>query len=105
MARPRDLELDLTDATGRAHAAWWLAGAVGASHATRDEMGGVELIIDGRGDGCWGAPLCRFIPEGTVPALANIDPNDSRKIPDGSRWVDAMALKLVCDHMAAKDST
>ena len=36
--------------------------------------------------------------DGVVPALANLDPNDPRLLPDGSRWVDAEALRLVCLH-------
>lgn len=31
-----------------------------------------------------------------VPALAALDPADPRTLPDGSRWVDAAALALVC---------
>lgn len=32
-----------------------------------------------------------------VPALADLDPNDDRRLPDGSRWVDALALRLCCE--------
>ena len=30
-----------------------------------------------------------------VPTLADLDPNDPRLLPDGSRWVDAEALRRV----------
>lgn len=39
----------------------------------------------GRG---WGEPRC-------IPALAALDPADDRRLPDGSRWVDAAALTIV----------
>lgn len=34
-----------------------------------------------------------------VPSLADIDPSDGARLPDGSRRVDALALKLVCEHV------
>ena len=39
-----------------------------------------------------------------VPALAALDPNDPRPIPDGSRWVDARALLLVACHVAGVEA-
>ncbi len=33
-------------------------------------------------------------------ALGALDPLNPRTLPDGSRWADAMALKLVCEHVA-----
>jgi hypothetical protein len=35
-----------------------------------------------------------------LPALADLDPNDVRLLPDGSRWVDAEALRRVVLHVA-----
>lgn len=32
-------------------------------------------------------------------ALAALDPNDDTLLPDGSRLVDALALKLVAEHL------
>ena len=32
--------------------------------------------------------------------LADLDPNDDRRLPDGSRWVDAEALRRVVLHVA-----
>jgi hypothetical protein len=37
--------------------------------------------------------------------LATLDPNDPRLLPDGSRWVDAEALRLVCLHVAGLEVT
>lgn len=34
-----------------------------------------------------------------VSALAALDPNDDRRLPGGSRWVDARALLLVAQHV------
>ena len=59
--------LDLTDATGRAHASWWT--------------------------------LDRF-PSGGPDMLEGLDPDDPRTLPDGSRWVDAEALRRVVLHAA-----
>jgi hypothetical protein len=52
-------------------------------------------------------------PEGTmadpdwhvVPSLADLDPNDPRTLPDGSRWIDAEALRRVCLHVAGLEVT
>jgi hypothetical protein len=35
-----------------------------------------------------------------VPALDDLDPEDPRLLPDGSRWVDAEALRRVVCHVA-----
>jgi hypothetical protein len=109
------LALDLSDPTGRAHAAWWLA-----------DQPDNELVVcrrrvpprwtcgpganDSHGDRLWhltgyGCAPYRDAFEGddprvVVPALAALNPNDPRLLPDGSRWVDAEALRLVCLHVA-----
>lgn len=90
--------LDLTDATGRAHAAWWLdaacdrAGTWAGAH-----MWHLRVELDGvRRFGPWTSEprgYCCF-------ALAEIDPADLRLLPDGSRWVDAEALRRVVLHVA-----
>ena len=71
-----DIALDLTDATGRAHLAWWLHG----HNCAPDTYSWTEL---------------------NVPTLATIDPNDPRILPDGSRLVDALDLSLVGRHLLA----
>lgn len=92
------LDLDLTEATGRAHAAWWLdtacdragtwCGALGWRFRQYSE---VEWRF-----GPWSS-----LPDGyTCRALADLDPSDPRLLPDGSRWVDAEALRLVVLHVA-----
>lgn len=83
------LSLDLTDATGRAHAAWWLAERAG---------GDGSQLIDGTFDNgqrdidmpdyLWGA------------CCTDLYPHDPRLLPDGSRWVDAEALRRVVLHVA-----
>jgi hypothetical protein len=35
-----------------------------------------------------------------VPTIADLDPTDHRRLPDGSRWVDAEALRRVVIHVA-----
>ena len=101
--KPEALALDLKDATGRAHAAWWLAGrlrpevelmsvAVTYGHPTIG-AGGYGLAVTCRNDGA----LWRRFDD--VPGLDALDPNDPRTLEDGSRWVDAEALRLVCLHV------
>lgn len=119
------LALDLSDATGRAHAAWWLArnaprapmaASVYDDEAQRfapgvfrdDRRYALFGCLDGvpRGGGwLWD---CVSAPPGIIGrlppchALANLDPNDPRLLPDGSRWVDAEALRRVCLHVAGR---
>lgn len=106
-AQQSALSLDLTDATGRAHAAWWLApklrpevtermgAAVTYGHADIGSPG-YGLAVTCRLDGA----LWRRVDD--VPGLDALDPNDPRTLPDGSRWVDAEALRLVCLHVAGQ---
>jgi hypothetical protein len=103
--------LDLSDPTGRAHAAWWLAehadshpeGPRSNAHwrplDCPDDTDRYALLwqlkwFEPFGCGVWsfGSLDCR--------SLATLDPNDPRLLPDGSRWVDAEALRLVCLHVA-----
>lgn len=101
------LHLDLTEATGRAHAAWWLAERVknwpdepdfttamwrrwitGPQHKRRRE---------------WGLAPGHYWPD-TFSAFAGLEPSIVRRLPDGSRWVDAEALRLVCLHVAGREA-
>lgn len=98
------LALDLTDATGRTHAAWWLA------ERTRPEITEPMTASVTYGHPYIGAPgyglavTCRndgdFWRRVDAPELEGIDPHDPRLLEDGSRWVDAEALRLVCLHVA-----
>lgn len=116
-AQPASLRLDLTDATGRAHAAWCLAlrevpvgyhldpAAVSWSRAPAQAACGWALhwlarAMSGGGSltGSWwtgshGSPV-------PTDLLADLDPDDPRLLPDGSRWVDAEALRRVVLHVA-----
>ncbi len=110
---PRDLALDLTDATGRAHAAWWLASWWFRVTLDTTSPAAVCAIWRPLGARWWtcawpGASLDAGPGGGSrpleldVPALAGLDPNDPCTLPDGSRWVDAEALRLVCLHVAGR---
>ena len=92
-----DVALDLTDATGRAHAAWWLCGAT--SGVWSPQTKGVWRVtwLDPHGSGM---RLSRVFPGADDLRYLDLDPNDSRLLPDGSRWVDAEALRRVCLHVA-----
>lgn len=100
------LALDLTDATGRAHAAWWLASAVGLHSPTTSRWSPGASVWTIECD-AQSTPWVRtFTPTDLlwsgeqVPALDDLDPNDDRRLPDGSRWVDAEALRRVVLHVA-----
>ena len=99
------LALDLTDATGRAHAAWWPAkdrdpedGSVTwancADHRTCERTRSWMFHNDGE-------DFCRY-GDDWCPYLAHLDPGDPRRLDDGSRWVDAEALRLVVLHVAGR---
>lgn len=98
--------LDLTDATGRAHAGLWLA------HTLCPEI--PEVVWAGLGVSTWTSwdvprfNLTTVTREGrerrSVAQLGadDLNPDDPRRLPDGSRWVDAEALRLVCLHVAGR---
>lgn len=118
------IALDLSDATGRAHAAWWLADREGLSVPAwpswrKSGHALWALRTPWRYGQTAGAPPIdgmerRYQPDAapehaarrwpllyrTVPALAALDPDDDTRLPDGSRWVDAEALRLVVLHVA-----
>ena len=103
-AERRWFGLGLTDETGRTHAAWWLAdrlyddgpfvavAIVPGSRLTAPYPHFGLSTITALGGERWRALDC--------PALDDLDPEDPRLLPDGSRWVDAEALRLVCLHVA-----
>ena len=104
------VHLDLTDATGRDHALWWLAKTsdvywmfCGLAHPGDRTFGWEFRSASGTpehgGRRVFGSVDLPW--QGTyVPALADLDPNDDRRLPDGSRWVDAEALRRVVLHVA-----
>jgi len=110
------LALDLTDATGRAHAAWWLAGEPGVSwgldcdgHRRWELRGGERPLrivcrtwegIGPEARRLRGEPIPDYADVFDCPALDDLNPYDPRLLPDGSRWVDAVALARVCRHVA-----
>lgn len=96
--------LDLHDATGRAHAAWWVAERVKwwpghPAHAVWRCMEDMMRQSSAMEPFAWGIGPGHWWPS-THHALAHLNPNDPRTLPDGSRYVDALALKLVCEHLA-----
>lgn len=112
-----DVALDLSDPTGRAHAAWWLAlrecpashvldpAAVAWHPAPAQADAGWALEWHARaakGDGSLTGHWWSGRPRSPVPArlLWHLVRHDPTRLPDGSRWVDAEALRLVCLHVA-----
>jgi len=106
----QSLHLDLTDATGRDHAARWLATLPQYARITgpnndaprwcRPYTG--EQIWHLRSYGCapFRAEYDTPDPSIVVPSLTDLDPDDDRRLPDGSRWVDAEAMRRVVLHVA-----
>lgn len=112
-----DIALDLSDPTGRAHAASWSAlrecpashvldpAAVAWHPAPAQADAGWALewqarAVRGSGSltGSWWTGRSRSpVPDSLLWHLIRDDP---RLLPDGSRWVDAEALRLVCLHVA-----
>jgi len=104
--------LDLTDATGRVHLAWWLLYSGGWGDVSGQDVVVREVVSSFnrsvRGVGVYGRDSvgewrsCAVVghPGDVVPSLSTLDPNDPRLLPDGSRWVDAAALSLVARHVA-----
>ena len=85
--------VDLTDATGRTHAGWWWRITLHPDLPWRanPEWGGgysLEGLANYAGDGRY------------RDLLADLDPNDDTRLPDGSRRVDAEALRRVVLHVA-----
>lgn len=112
---PKLVSLDLTDATGRAHAAWWLADRLPFDHPDRLRLRADEIELTwnmragtkvGRTFAGWccgkgwvdpGSGLC---VGRVVPALADLDPGGCVVLPDGSRACTVEALRRVILHVA-----
>lgn len=91
--------VDLEDATGRAHVAWAIAGGV-CGWRLSGFAGNVEMTFDGVGVGeCYGSDPAHCIDSMLIPALSGLDINDDTRLPDGSRRVDALALRAVALHV------
>ena len=91
---PSIIGLDLTDATGRMHACWWWRITLHPNLEWRanPEWGG-GYSLEG---------LSGYLGDGRYRALlADLSPNDERRLPDGSRWVHAEAVRRVCLHIEA----
>ena len=100
---PGLVALDLAKATGRAHASWYLIDTLNSQHRRqiprhrtlhRDDRKGVWRI--GK-DGVACATMWWF--EGD-DFLSMLDPADPKTLPDGSKWVNAEALRLICLNVA-----
>lgn len=104
------LSLDLTDATGRAHLAWWLALREKQEYPEieiRHETARLAWEDRGEFNGGEGWFLCYEYTDGDSACYRmrcvgadRLDPADPRLLPDGSRLVDALAISLVARHVA-----
>lgn len=106
-----EIALDLHDATGRAHAVWWLAGIGAAWGCVDKHQAGLWLASHAPRSGIHArrftaeAPKNSSIPKAylVVPSLTDLNPNDPRTLEDGSRAVDAEALRRVVLHVAGRE--
>ena len=110
-ADPAHVGVDLEDATGRAHATWWLADRLGLIPGGPHQY----MRVTWRYRGLWDldGPLRRICFSSAhssrsiiaVPGLMGlIRDNETRALSDDSRWVDAEALRLVCLHVAGRST-
>lgn len=87
-----DLALDLSDATGRAHATWWLASKLFKAPGARPEL----TVFRRCGNG-W--ELTSYDgahhPQSWTDTDLGLNVNDHRylHLPDGSPWIDAEAIR------------
>ena len=97
----RCLALDLTDPTGRAHAAWFATGRTDVDTPSVTS----PTYPDHTGTMCRDPGAClRGDWSVWTHVVAHLNPDDDTRLPDGSRWVDAEALRLVCLHVAGVSS-
>lgn len=102
------LALDLADATGRTHAAAWLAQQPEALWRWDGIEYGWTLYRSGRDPSTppvletWHGRMPALRNVQVCPALHELDQLDPTLLPDGTRRVDAEALRLVCLHVAAE---
>ena len=84
------MSVDLTDATGRMHLLWAIMAAEGV-----DTSGMAWTHVLDR------SVVLRSVEFNVMPcrALLGLDNSDDTRLPDGSRWVDADALRLVGLHV------
>ena len=125
--------VDLTDATGRAHVAWAIAAHCAHPTSLARRLAPIDPALVcwrynsspcDRGEYAWDLswearrtrvfrrgtmpisesrrglyfvpqPLVGGWPHKVIPSLVGLDPCDDTRLPDGSRWVDAEALRLV----------
>lgn len=121
--------VDLTDATGRAHVAWALAVHLARRPIDFALVSWrYNSLPCARGEYAWDLswelrrrrwdrhvselrharsigpqPLDEAGPHEVIPALVGLDPCDPARLPDGSRWVDAEALRRVALHVLRGD--
>lgn len=97
------LSLDLTDPTGRAHAAWWLGDHHEAGSYPPDQGRPTWASYDNGWLLSTVGEDFLYLDAKRCPVLADLNPDDTRLLPDGSRWVDAEALRRVCLHVAGRE--
>jgi len=100
------VHLRLDHETGRAHAAWYCGdNAEGEPYTVSHGPDGFAVhgwgsggvVVEIHADGV----VYLFTPD-NCDGLGSLDPNDPRLLEDGSRWVDAEALRLVVLHVAGR---
>lgn len=86
-----EIALDLTHTTGRHHARLWL-GKRWPGQDPQTLPPPFAYYLDVRLAGLAGLPPA--VP--ATPEFADFDPTDTRRLPDGSPWVEADGLRRIC---------
>lgn len=109
---PRVLALDLTLPESRDRVARVLAKVLGLECGSTapgwhrlgpSDDGILQWELDCfEGFTFWSTAPTKLTPKGHhLPSLSTLDPSSDERLGDGSRWVDAKALKLVAEHVGA----
>jgi len=93
------LSLDLTEATGRAHAAWWLASQVKwwVEEPNYTTATWRRWANQGGFDFRWGLGPSHTWPDDHV-GFGSLHHSNETRLPDNSLWVGAESLRRICMH-------
>jgi hypothetical protein len=107
------MHLSLIDATGRAHAAWWLGAQLGVehhggvaryAHTEATEYGPDGQTLASETNFVWGLGCEAYdiLTPDLEALIDDLDWDDARTLPDGSFWIEAEVLRRFVLHVAGR---